>query len=382
MITQHSLTDNYSLDDGANIRLTRDGYLTANVRIARTGIQTYTAAELGLTDRASNTPVSVYRPPEEVFHVDAMRSMSHRPITDGHPSVPVTADNWSSLAKGDTGDEVMRDGDFVRVPIKLMDQKTIDKVTDGKRELSVGYTCDLEFIDGTTEDGHKYDAVQRNIRGNHLAICDRARGGKALAIIDERRMTPEPTDGDRPMAEVKMVVDGVPFNVADATAEAVVAKVVTARDAAVTRAEAAEGKAAEQATQIQAKDAEIATLTQSVKDAAVTPAQIRAAAANLTKTLGDAKRLSPALTFADTMGEDEIKSAVVKGRMGDAAKDWTPAQIDASFAIMAKDGATGPDGVAKVIGDGLNVVDAKAGYAKARAARLAHLNGEPAETVN
>jgi hypothetical protein len=98
MTTLH-LIDAVSLVDGEKARLTRDGYLTANVRIARTGIQTYTAGELGLTDRAASDIVSVYRPASEVFHQDAMRSMAHRPITDGHPREAVTADNWLQYAK-------------------------------------------------------------------------------------------------------------------------------------------------------------------------------------------------------------------------------------------------------------------------------------------
>lgn len=377
MTTQHSLTDNYSLDDGANIRLTRDGYLTANVRIARTGIQTYTAAELGLTDRAGNTPVIVYRPPEEVFHVDAMRSMSHRPITDGHPSVPVTADNWASLAKGDTGDEVMRDGDFVRVPIKLMDQKTIDKVTDGKRELSVGYTCDLEFIDGTTEDGHKYEAVQRNIRGNHLAICDRARGGKALAIIDERRTTPEPIQGVRQMATKTITFDGLPVEVTDA-AEAVIRKLegqISAKDSALTTANTT---IATLTADRDTLSGEKVALEAKVADAEITPAKLQIMVDARAKTIEQAKRIAPNVV-TDGKTDAEIRKAAVAAKLGDAATALNDDAIAGAFAALVPVADGKVDGVAKVIGDGLNVADAANAYKEARNKRLAEMRGE---TVN
>ena len=45
-------------------------------------------------------------------------------------------------------------------------------VKDGRsRELSCGYYCDLDETPGEYE-GQRYDARQRNIRGNHLALVE------------------------------------------------------------------------------------------------------------------------------------------------------------------------------------------------------------------
>src|SRR5689334_20323368 len=93
---------------------TADGYLAASARVARTGIQIYTGRECGKPELDF---VRVYRPESEVFKADAIKTFAHRPITDDHPHIPVTADNWQRLSKGHTGEEVVRDGKFIRVPM-------------------------------------------------------------------------------------------------------------------------------------------------------------------------------------------------------------------------------------------------------------------------
>lgn len=94
------LTDRATI---AGVRETRDGYLVAEARIARTGVQNYTASELGLKDRKPGDVIRVYRPEEEVFAADAMAGLAHRPITIDHPSEMVTADNWRKHAVGSVG---------------------------------------------------------------------------------------------------------------------------------------------------------------------------------------------------------------------------------------------------------------------------------------
>src|SRR6266403_2191316 len=174
------LYDTFTMD---GVRRTSDGYLTAFARVARTGIQQYRGSELGRPDLGT---VSVYRPPEEVFHADAMKSFAHRPVTFTHPKTMVNSKNWKRYSKGMTGAEVVRDGEYVKCPMVLMDAGLIDAYEKkGIRELSVGYTCDLKWERGTTPRGEMYDAVQTGIRGNHLAVVPTARGGDQLRIGDD-----------------------------------------------------------------------------------------------------------------------------------------------------------------------------------------------------
>ena len=57
----------------------------------------------------------------------------------------------------------------------------IEDVLNGRRALSMGYTCDIEDSAGVYM-GVEYDCIQRNIRYNHCAIVDEARAGDAARI--------------------------------------------------------------------------------------------------------------------------------------------------------------------------------------------------------
>jgi hypothetical protein len=184
-ITHAHLSDIAVLD--GKLERTSDGYAKCFARIARTGIQEYKGSELG---RPSMDVVKVYRPPEEVFSKDAMKSLAHRPLTLHHPKENVDAANWRHYAVGTTGDEVVRDGEYVRVPMLLMDGAAINAVThDGIDQLSCGYSADINWISGKTPEGEHFDATQSGIRANHVAIVPNARGGEQLRLGDDDRAT-------------------------------------------------------------------------------------------------------------------------------------------------------------------------------------------------
>jgi hypothetical protein len=176
--------DRYPLDDAAKVSITRDGYLVATPRVARTGIQLYYGRELGVTGRDASKVFKVYRPESEVFHKDSMASYAYKPMTDDHPPENVTVDNWKKYSRGQMSGDVARDGDFIRVPMALMDGTLVQKYKDGKAELSMGYECEIVWQPGTTPQGEVYDASQKDIRSNHCAVVDAARGGQDLRIGD------------------------------------------------------------------------------------------------------------------------------------------------------------------------------------------------------
>lgn len=166
-------------------RRTKDGYLVTRARAARDGIYEYLGAEVdpaGARVKANDT-VRVYRPADEVFATDSVASFIARPVTNDHPSVPVTADNWKQHARGAVMG-ALKDGQYLAFDLTVMDSAAIADIEAGKRELSNGYSCDLDWTAGTTPDGQAYDAIQRNIRGNHVAIVDRGRAGAECRIGD------------------------------------------------------------------------------------------------------------------------------------------------------------------------------------------------------
>lgn len=312
-------------------RTTQDGYLVAAARIARTGVQTYRGAEMGRTDLAA---VRVWRPEEEVFAADALASMAHRPVTLDHPAEPVTSANWKTHSVGQVGGEVARDGDYIRVPLVLMDHAAIDAVTAGKRQLSVGYVAEIDWTPGTTPAGEPYDAVQRRIRANHLAVVDAARAGPACRIGDAW----------------------------NAVMPAAPAPVIPADEAAALRAA------------LEAKEGEIAALTAQLRDAELTPARLDEAVAARGRLTAEARRIGGEALAVDGRGDAEIRRAAVAARIGDAAsREMSDAAVEGAFRVLAapaSPGASRPDPLRQALADRPLSGDARSEALRRRDARL------------
>jgi hypothetical protein len=327
------------LDAESKLRETQDGYLVASPRIARTGVQLYSGAEVGRPDLKE---VRVYRPEEEVFHVDAISSLAHKPVTDEHPSAQVDATNWRELAVGHLGGDVMRDGDFVRVPLVLMDSDAIKEVRDGKTELSVGYSALLVWGDGTTAKGEKYDATQTEIRANHVAITRAARGGRQLRMGDnrntkEKKMTTRSfvVDGitvemeERDMQVVERRINNLAAELTAAQAELTGLRQTSQTELATSRTETANA-----AAQVQTKDAEIATLKQQLVDSKLKPQDLDRLVADRSQTLGKAKSLIGDALVVEGKTDVEIRRQVVDAKLGDTAKGWNDDMVTASFNTL------------------------------------------------
>lgn len=308
-------------------RRTGDGYLVASVRVARAGVQLYTGREVdpdnehGMRDQAV---VRVLRPEDEVFAADSLRSYAHKPVTINHPKEAVTADNIKQHFAGITDGEVLRDGQFVRTSIAVMDAAAIRAVDAGKREISQGYACDLDWTSGVTNDGLEYDVSQRNIRANHTAIVDVARGGPELKIGDNA-VTLKP---------VTITIDGAAHTVQlDDAAAILVGQLQTKLTDAITRATTAETNVGTLTVQLSTKDGEIAGLTSKLTDAAITPAKLDAAVAERSKVIDAAKKIFPALV-ADGKTLAEIRKEAVTHKIADGAT-MADAAIDGAFAALS-----------------------------------------------
>lgn len=326
------------------MRLTADGYLVGEVRCARTGIQQYHASEIGMT---GDGVVNVYRPEETVFARDSLATFAGKPVTLMHPPVAVTAENWREYSVGDVGEDIARDGEFVRVPIKLMDAAVIQAVQNGTREISMGYTCGLKLADGTAPDGTPYQAIQTGpLRINHLAIVPKARGGAELRVGDgadkwgAAPVLTVPTrdqQGERPMTVTlqKVVVDGLTIETTDQGAQAISKLQGALSDStkALSDANAAHDQAiADKDTEIAKKDAEIDGLKAKVLDGAALDAAVAARGDLIAK----AKAIAPDVK-TDGLSDAAIRKAVVVAKLGDAVKDKADAYIDARFDILAED---------------------------------------------
>jgi hypothetical protein len=144
------------------------GAVRVPATISRTGIQIY----------GNRTE---YRPDSEVFHEDSLASLAGIPVTFGHPPVSVTPANAKTYSVGHMSDappeaRVKLDGDdneWLRAVVYVADGAIQARAERGDSlKVSAGYTCELDPTPGVAPCGTRYDAVQRNIRFNHVAVLD------------------------------------------------------------------------------------------------------------------------------------------------------------------------------------------------------------------
>lgn len=187
-----------------------DGFMRDSPIVARTGVYEYRNPD--------GTIRREYRPADEVFASDALNSFRGKPITVLHPKKgKITAANAFGTAIGSIlSDGYPKDEKYVACDIVIFAPDKIGK----HRELSLGYRCDCEETPGVSPDGQAYDAIQRNIRINHLAVVPVARAGmKARLNCDGDEIFE--SEGTQNMSKFK--IDGVEHEVHEAVANYITA---------------------------------------------------------------------------------------------------------------------------------------------------------------
>ncbi len=196
------------LGDISSVERTDQGYLRADATLTKVGVFKYLNGDGSIRREL--------RLPEEVERADALASFELAPLTRGHPTaaggrrVLLDAGNTGKHQIG-TVSSVRADGGFVRGRVQISDQAAIEAAEQGERQLSCGYRCDLEPTRGVTSgipgipDGLRFDAIQRNIRGNHVALVPQGRAGKEAEIhMDQAdaELVPDVPESERDPASV------------------------------------------------------------------------------------------------------------------------------------------------------------------------------------
>ncbi len=118
-----------------------------------------------------------YRPAEEVFAEDSVATLRGAVVTDDHPEKLVTPETFKAVTCGNAEGAPRRDGNLVVTDLMVQDAALCELVKAGARkEVSCGYTCEVEHSPGVTPEGEKYDAIQRQIRHNHIALLPPGEG--------------------------------------------------------------------------------------------------------------------------------------------------------------------------------------------------------------
>jgi hypothetical protein len=112
-----------------------------------------------------------------VFAEDSVATLRGAVVTDDHPEKLVTPETFKAVTCGNAEGAPRRDGSLVVVDLMVQDAALCELVKAGSRkEVSCGYTCEVEHSPGVTPEGERYDAVQRRIRHNHIALLPPGEG--------------------------------------------------------------------------------------------------------------------------------------------------------------------------------------------------------------
>ncbi|AIK89325.1 DUF2213 domain-containing protein [Glaesserella parasuis] len=161
--------------------------------LSKEGVFLYRGNQIILPDgsRASNTDdlIPVYRPADELSNPEAIDSFKLVPWVDEHTmlgseELGLTPAERKGVS-GVVGEDVYFKDGVLYGNIKAFSENLARKIESGKKELSLGYRCSYERSSGEWN-GQKYDYIQRNLRGNHLALVDKGRMGAEVRVMDSQ----------------------------------------------------------------------------------------------------------------------------------------------------------------------------------------------------
>jgi len=184
--TEEKRTFNFKLDYSEESSMRVDegtGFLHAKAVLTRSGVFDYYDDEGNL--------MREYRPDDEVFESESMKSLELRPITNDHPDEMVTVDNIKDLQIGSIGERIEKIDTFLASNIIITDKDMVTTVLNRKKaglktELSCGYTCNIVPDLGIHNKDGYYTFRQQNIRYNHVGIVGKARAGHSVRILDNK----------------------------------------------------------------------------------------------------------------------------------------------------------------------------------------------------
>ena len=305
--------------DRAPLKATKtpEGFLQDSPILSRVGVFPYRQADGKIRNE--------YRSADEVFHADHLASIMGKPITDDHHG-RIEGTNARGKVIGaclSAGRQDTENADNLRGDIIIHDFAA----TATKQELSLGYTLDLDETPGVFN-GIRYDAVQRNLRVNHLALVAKGRAGNARlnldaadAVIDEPKEEPK-------MTMVKMRLDnGLEYDaapevsIAFAASQSAVKTVTDRADALTAERDALKAKV----------DAHEASLTKLREDAV---AEVK----RRSKLEADATAFGA--KFAQDAKDADIRIAVIKAVRGDTfdATGKSDAYLEVAYDLAVADG--------------------------------------------
>jgi hypothetical protein len=159
--------------------------------LSKVGVFPYYGSQIH-ADLQPDRLYNVYRPADELSDPACIDSFKLLPWTDDHAMLGSEDDGLTPAERkgihGVIGEDVYFQDGYLKGNLKIYSERLADLIEAGKKELSIGYRCLYEIQSGAYN-GQQYDAVQRKIRGNHVALVDEGRAGRDVAVLDQMKFT-------------------------------------------------------------------------------------------------------------------------------------------------------------------------------------------------
>lgn len=173
----------------ARIKDQNGWYEVKNNPISKVGVFPYLGKSIDFDGSMKLDPdkmYNVFRPESELSDPECMASFRLVPLVNDHEMIgeDMTPAEHKGV-EGVVGEDVYFDkaDGMLKANIKIFSENLKKHIDLGKNELSCGYSCNYDLKTGIF-DGVRYDVVQGNIRGNHLALVDEGRMGPEVSVLD------------------------------------------------------------------------------------------------------------------------------------------------------------------------------------------------------
>lgn len=294
--------------------------------ISKVGVYPYLGSEIGAEN--PDKIYMVYRPEEELSDPETMESFNLMPFINDHEFLGKDGTPAEKKGvQGTTGETPHFEFPYLKNNLRVFSSFLQEQIDQGKVELSPSYKCDYDFTPGVFED-QEYDAVQRNIRGNHLALVKKGRTGPDVAVLDHYTITNDSMEFIMEFTEEQL-----------AQIKAIFEELLAAKAAADAEAEEKKAKDAENGDPDKDKETGDETGEEAVQAAAEEAAQVvtvaEEAIEEVKEALAEVEEAAAAVTSAPTADSvEKLNLAMAKLKKLQAKPVKKPAPVMDSATVI------------------------------------------------
>ena len=155
--------------------------------LSKVGVFPYLGRQIS-DDLEPDKIYQVLRPEKELSNQETLDSFKLVPIVDEHTMLGTREGMQPAEEKGVhgvIGDDVYYKDGIIYGDLKIFSESLKEEIENGKKELSMGYFCDYKLKNGEYN-GKPYQAIQRNLKINHVALVQEGRMGADVRVMDKQ----------------------------------------------------------------------------------------------------------------------------------------------------------------------------------------------------